>query len=104
VDHRRQGVLGEQRQVDGLEEALQHQDRLGDAGDAQPRRLLEVEHREAVGGLERARRALQAMAVGVRLEHRPELGAAGVGLGDEQIVRERAGRDRGADGARHRAL
>ena len=44
-----------------------------DAGDAQAQRLLKIEHREAVGRAKRARRALEAVAVGVRLDHRPDL-------------------------------
>ena len=67
--------LVQRREVGRLEEALEHQDRLGHAGDAQPRRFLEIEHREAVGGAERARRALHAVAVRVRLDHRPDLRA-----------------------------
>src|SRR6185436_6617135 len=104
MDHRRQPVFAQRSEVDGFEEAFEHQDRLGHAGDAQPRRLLEIEHREAVGAGERARRALHAVTVRVRLDHRPDFRAAGMALRYCQIMCECAGGDGGADRPRHGGL
>jgi hypothetical protein len=104
VHHRRESVFVEQRQVVGLEEALEHQDRLLHAGDAQPRRFLEIENRKAVGGGQRARRALDAVAVRVGLDDRPDLRAAGVLSRYCQIMSERGCGDRGADRPGHGGL
>jgi len=60
--NRRERVLVQQRHVVRLEHAFQHEDRLGYARDPQACRFLEVEHRETVGRIERARRALEPVA------------------------------------------
>jgi hypothetical protein len=104
VDHRRKGVLVQRREVAGLEEAFEQEDRLGHAADAQPRGLLQVEHREAVGGIERARGALDAVAVRVRLDHRPDLGVCGMAPRYCQIMCECRGRDGRADRPGHGGL
>jgi hypothetical protein len=101
VDHRREAVLVQQRKIDRLEESLEHQDGLRRAHHPQPRGFLEIEHCEAVGGVEGAGGTLEAVAVRVRLEHRPQLRAAGIGLRDREVVRKRGCRDAGADRTGH---
>src|SRR5574341_453133 len=104
VDHGREAVLAQQRRVARREETLEHEDRRAHAHDAQPRGFLEIEHREAVGGGERARRALDAVAVRVRFDDRPDFRARGVALGHCQIVCKCASGNRLADRPGHEGL
>ena len=101
VDDRCERIFVEERHVGGGEDAFQHQDRLRHARAAQALGFGEVEHGEAVGGTQRARRALQAVTIGVRLDHCPDARAAGVRARDAQVVRKSARRDGGADRAWH---
>jgi len=101
MDHGREPVAYGERDVARLEHAFQHQDRLRHAGTAQARRLLEVEHREAVGAGGGARSALEAVAVGIRLDHRPNFRVACMAARDAQVVCDGARRDGGADRAGH---
>ncbi len=101
VDHRRELVLEQQVHVERLEETLQHQDRLRHPGQAQAHRLLEIQHRAAVGIRQGARRALQAVAVGVGLQHRPDLRLAGGFARQFQVVAQGGRLDDGTDRARH---
>jgi hypothetical protein len=56
---------------------------------------------EAVGRGERARRALQAVTVGVGLHHRPDLRLAGDLTRPLEVVAKGGRPDDGADRARH---
>jgi len=101
MDDRYKGVPPEELDVARIEHALEHEDRLLHAERPQARRLLEVEHRKAVGRPQRAGRPLEAVAVGVRLEHRPNLRRAGVAARNCKVVCESARRYGGADGTGH---
>ena len=66
----------QQRDVGRVEEAFEQQDRLGPAQFAQAHRVLGLDQRQAVGVGEAAHAALEAVAVGVGLDH-PQILAAG---------------------------
>ena len=63
-----------QLQVARLEHAFEQQDRAAPAQRAHPLGLLQVEQREAVGAAQALEHALDAMAVGVGLDHAPDPG------------------------------
>ena len=76
-------------EVARLEAAFEQQDRAAPAERAQRFGFVQVEQREAVGGLAGRRRRCDAVAVGVGLDDRPDLGAAGArGARTAQVVRE----------------
>ena len=79
-------MLVDQAQLARLEEALEQQDRVADAGVAQLQRLFDAGHGETVGlRLQRLGTARGAVAVGVGLDHREGLGAADL-AGEAVIV------------------
>ena len=72
-----QAVLIEQRQLIGVEETLQHQNRPFPAVLAEQDRLFKVEHREAISAAQRAPDARQAVTIGVGFHHRPQARGGG---------------------------
>ena len=72
-------MLCDQRQLVGVEEAFQQQDRRADSGLAQGERLLDAGHREAVGLVLQCQRTTHgAVAVGIGLDHRQRAPATAI--------------------------
>ncbi len=90
-----------QLQVARLEHALQQQDRAAPAESAHALGLGQVQQSETVGGAQAFEHALDAVAVGVGLDHRPH---ARIGRGTAralQVVVHGCGVDGRKNGARH---
>jgi MFS family permease len=66
--------------------------------------LGQVEQREAVGALQAGVGALDAVAVGVRLDDGPDLGLGRGCASARQVVGQGLGMDQGFDGTRHRTI
>ena len=88
-------------EVARLEHAFKQQDRAAPVQRAQALRLGQVQQREAVGTAQRVEHALDAVAVGVGLDHRPDARVGRPHTGLVQVVLERCGMDGGVDGAGH---
>jgi hypothetical protein len=67
-------VLGQQRDVAGVEDAFQQQDRFHPPQFAQAQGVLGLDQGQAVGAHEAFHAALQAMAIGIRLDDGPDPG------------------------------
>ena len=85
-------------EVARLEAAFEQQDRAAPVERAQPLGLGQVEQREAVGGAQRRKDALDAMPVGIGLDHGPQ---PGVGRGAPQSF-EVVAQGRQVDGGEYR--
>jgi len=72
VDAGSQTQTIQQRQLVGVKEALQQQDRPLPAALAQQHRLLQIQQGKTVRGTQRAPDAVDPMPVGVGFYHRPD--------------------------------
>jgi hypothetical protein len=87
-----------------VEDALEQHGALLDPGAAQREPFIDPRHRERIRGLERARDRHQPVAVGVRLDHRHDLGARRPIAYALQVVSEGADIDGRADHRGHARL
>ena len=67
-----QTILIQQRQILGMEEPFQQQNRPFPAAFAQQDSLFQIEQRKTVGGAERAPDTVNTVAVGIRFDYRPD--------------------------------
>jgi hypothetical protein len=82
--HQAQGDFG---QIGRLEEAFEKSDRLGKTGSARGAGFGQIEQREAVGDFaEGLERPVEAVAVGIGLDHGEGLGVAGPVFGEKIVV------------------
>ena len=91
-----------QLEIARLETAFEQQDRAAPAERTDAFGLVQVEQREAVGAFEPGIGALDAVAVGIGLDDRPDLRVGRCGADADEVVRERSDVDKGFDRARHR--
>ncbi len=96
-----QSVLLDQRQVFRLEEALEQQDRPLPAQLAQPDGLVQIEQAEAVGLAQPLIGTLDAVAICVGLDDRPDARVRGVAANHLEIVGECGAVDDGLNGSWH---
>ena len=85
----------------GSKHAFEQQDRAAPAERAHALGLGQVEQRKAVGAAQAVEDALDAVAVGVGLDHRPDPRVGRGGAGARQVVGQRVGVDQGFDRAGH---
>ena len=90
-----------QLEVARLEAAFQQQHRAAPAQVAHPLRLVEVEHRQAVGTEQARPDALDAVPVGVGLDDRPQPGVGCAPACAGQVAGEGVGMDEGFDRTGH---
>ena len=90
-----------QLEVARLEHALEQQHRPAPAQRAHALRLGQVEQREAVGTAQPLVDALDAVAVGIGLDHRPDAGIERIAAHALEVVAQGIGVDRGENGAGH---
>jgi hypothetical protein len=90
-----------QFQVARVEHAFQQQHRAAPAQGAHALGLGQVEQREAVGTAQTLIDPLDAMAIGVGLDHRPDAGIEGRAAHALEVVAQGAGVHGGENGARH---
>jgi hypothetical protein len=90
-----------QLQVARIEAAFQQQDRSAPAQCADPLGLQQVQQRETVGTAQRVVHPLDPVAVGVGLDHRPDLRVRRRLLDAPQVVAQGVGMDGGKNGTRH---
>ncbi len=91
-------------EVAGIEAALEEQDRAAPAELAQQGRFLRIEQGEPVGALQAGVHVADAVAVGVGLDDRPDLGAAGGAASHREVGREGLRMDERFDRSRHRRI
>jgi hypothetical protein len=91
-------------QVARVESPFKQQDRPAPAESAQPFGLGQVEQSEAVGAAQPREGMLDAMAIGVGLDHRPDARIGRRLPRALQVVRQRIGVDQGFDRSRHRGF
>jgi len=89
------------RDVARIERPLEHQDGTAPAERAQRCSLGQIEQGETVGGAQRVECTLDAVAVGIGLDHRPDACIGGRGTRPRQVGGQRRGVDEGFDRARH---
>jgi hypothetical protein len=90
-----------QLEVTRLEHAFEQKDRAAPAERAHPLGLLQVQQRETVGAAQRVEHALDPVAIGIGLDHGPDLRVARGTAQARQVVAQGGQVDRGADGAGH---
>ena len=88
-------------QVARLETAFEQQNRPTPAERAHPLGLGQVEQCKPIGSLQPWVNPLDAVAVSIRLHHRPDLGVGRGAVRTLQVVRQGIGVDQGFDRARH---
>ncbi len=101
VDGVPQGQARAQLQVARLEHALDQQDGAAPAQLAHALGLAQVQQGKAVSAAQTIKHLLYAVAVGVGLDHGPDLGVSGSSACARQVVLQGRGVDTGVDGARH---
>jgi hypothetical protein len=99
-DGRETGRLRE-AQVRRVEAAFEEQDRALVAAAAKRHGVFDLERREPVGLRQRARDAIEAVTVGVALDHGEDLRMRRGELREPVVVAQRGGRKGGVDGAGH---
>ena len=90
-----------QFQVARLENAFEQQDGAAPVQRAQALRLGQVQQGKTVGAPQRAEHALDAVAVGIGLDHRPDPCVRRPHAGLVQVVFEGVGMDGGKNGTGH---
>ena len=90
-----------QLQIARLKAAFEQQDRPAPAQGAHTLGLGQVEQGKAVGGAQGLKHPLDAMTVGVGLDHRPDLGITGEVTHARQVVAQVRSVDGGQNGAGH---
>jgi hypothetical protein len=93
-----------QLEVARIKTALQQQDGPAPVQRAQALGLGQVQQGKAVSAAQGIKDALNAMAVGIGLDDRPDLGVRRGGAGAGQVVSERFGVDGGEYGTWHGAM
>ena len=94
-------VLGQQRDVGCIEDSLKQQDRLDPAQFAQAQRIFRLDQGQSVGLDEAAHAAGQAMAIGIRLDHRPDFRRRCAGTRLAQVMVHGLDMDGGVERAWH---
>ena len=90
-------------QVAQLKRAFKQQNRPAPAQGAQALGLVQVEQRKSVGAAQAFKCALNAVAIGVGLDHGPGAGIRGAGTRALQVVAQGLGMDGGLDRTGHGA-
>ncbi|MNT01055.1 hypothetical protein D3C72_1355060 [compost metagenome] len=90
-----------QLQVARVEHAFEQQHGAAPAQRAHALGLGQVEQREAVGAAQAFEDTLDAVPVGVGLDHGPDTGVDGRAAGAVEVVAQGGGVDGGENGARH---
>ena len=96
-----QAILRHDRQIAGVEKAFQQQDGLGPAQFAQAHGVIDLDQRQAIGVGKAPYGPFQAVAIGIRLDDGPHLGAAGAGTRARQILLHGIQMDGGDEGPGH---
>ena len=107
VNNRGQAKFRDGPRVTRTENALEQQDRLGDAGFAQGDGVFAFEHGKAVGlRAQRFDRPPLPVAIGIGLDHRPCPGVRGQPFGQPVVMQQRAAGNARADrtGSLHAAM
>jgi hypothetical protein len=94
-------MLGQHRQIVGIEETLQQQDGLGPAQFTQAHCIVRLHQRQTIGGGEAAHGAFQPVTVAIGLEHAPDTGLGRVGAGHGEIMLKRGNADGSEDRSWH---
>jgi hypothetical protein len=90
-----------QLQVSRLESAFEQQDRAAPAQSPHPFGLGQVQERKTIGPAQTVKHPLDAMPVGIGLDHGPGLGVGRGLAGHAQVVAQRSGVDGGLYRAGH---
>ena len=90
-----------QLQVAWLKGAFEQQDGAAPIERAQALRLVKVEQGKAVGAAQSGKTALDAVAIGIGLDHRPHMGIWRTQASLVQVVTQGFEVDGGKDGAGH---
>ena len=93
-----------QLQVTRLEHTFEQQDRAAPAQGPHPFGLGQVQQRKAVGPAQAVEHPLDAMAIGIGLNHSPDLGVLGRLAHPREVVAQGGRVDGGKNGARHKTV